>query len=167
MMAYRIAYCKVHYPIAYYAAYFSIRADEFDANEIVKGKKYVREQIERLENLSHERKLDPKESGTLAVLQSVHEMFLRGIGVEHVDLYKSDEKKFIVLKNTLLPPLASLNGVGETAAAGIVEARKAGKFTSIDDLRSRSGINKTSIAALKEHGCLDGMDETNQLNLFG
>lgn len=167
MMAYRIAYCKVHYPIAYYAAYFSIRADEFDANEIVKGKKYVREQIERLENLSHERKLDPKESGTLAVLQSVYEMFLRGIGVEHVDLYKSDEKKFIVLKNTLLPPLASLNGVGETAAAGIVEARKAGKFTSIDDLRTRSGINKTSIAALKEHGCLDGMDETNQLNLFG
>ena len=167
MMAYRIAYCKVHYPLAYYAAYFSIRADEFDANEIIKGDRYVKSQIDKLEDLSHERKLDLKESATLAVLQLAYEMFLRGFGVERVDLYKSDAEKFIVLKNSLLPPLASLDGVGENAAKSIVEARKKGKFNSIDDLKNRAGINKTSIAALKEHGCLNGLDETNQVSLFG
>ena len=166
MMAYRIAYCKVHYPLAYYAAYFSIRADEFDANEIVKGKSYIKSQIEKLENLSHDRKLDLKENATLAVLELAYEMFSRGFGVEHVDLYKSDAEKFIVLENSLLPPLASLDGVGQVAANGIVEARKSGNFSSIEDLKKRSGINKTSIAALKEHGCLNGLDETDQINLF-
>ena len=75
-------------------------------------------------------------------------------------------KKFIMLKKSLLPPLASLAGVGQVAAKGIAEARQSGKFTSIEDLRNRSGINKTSIAALQEHGCLDGLDESNQLGLF-
>lgn len=166
MMAYRIAYCKVHYPLAYYAAYFSIRADEFDANEVVKGASYVKSQIEKFENLSHDRKLDLKESATLAVLELAHEMFSRGFGVEHVDLYKSDAERFIVLENSLLPPLASLDGVGQVAAKGIFEARKSGKFSSIEDLKNRAGINKTAVAALKEHGCLNGMDETDQMNLF-
>lgn len=166
MMAYRIAYCKVHYPLAYYAAYFSIRADEFDANEIVKGDSYVKTQIDKFENLSHDRKLDLKESATLAVFELAHEMFSRGFGVEHVDLYKSDAEKFIVLEKSLLPPLASLDGVGQVAAHGIFKARKSGKFSSIEDLKNRAGINKTAVAALKEHGCLDGMDETDQMNLF-
>lgn len=166
MMAYRIAYCKVHYPLAYYAAYFSIRADEFDANEIVKGENYISAQIKQLESLARDRKLDLKESATLAVLQLAQEMFSRGFGVEHVDLYESDAEKFIVLENSLLPPLASLDGVGQVAAKGIFEARKNGKFTSVEDLRTRSGINKTSIAALKEHGCLNDLDETDQMSLF-
>ena len=166
MMAYRIAYCKVHYPLAYYAAYFSIRADEFDANEIVKGEKYIANQIDALDDISQERKLDIKESATLAVLQLAQEMYLRGFGVERVDLYKSDAERFIVLKNSLLPPLASLAGVGQVAARAIVDARKEGKFSSLDDLRIRTGANKTNIAALKEHGCLEGLDETNQLDLF-
>lgn len=166
MMAYRIAYCKVHYPLAYYAAYFSIRADEFDANEIVKGESYVDSQIKKLENLSNERKLDLKESGKLAVFELAKEMFSRGFGIEHVDLYKSDAERFIVLENSLLPPLASLDGVGQVAAKGIEEARKSGKFTSIEDLQNKSGINKTSIAVLKEHGCLNDLDETDQISLF-
>ena len=166
MMAYRIAYCKVHYPLAYYAAYFSIRADEFDANEIVKGERHIKSEIQKLEDLQLDRKLDLKESATLAVLQLAYEMYLRGFKVEKVDLYKSDAEKFIMLKKSLLPPLASLAGVGQVAAKGIAEARQSGKFTSIEDLRNRSGINKTSIAALQEHGCLDGLDESNQLGLF-
>ena len=164
MMAYRIAYCKVHYPLAYYAAYFSIRADEFNANEIVKGDNYVKSQIDKLNSI--ERKLDLKESATLAVLELAHEMFSRGFGVEHVDLYKSDAERFILLEKTLLPPLASLDGVGQVAAKGIVEARKFGEFSSIEDLKNRAGINKTSIAALKDHGCLNNLDETNQMSLF-
>ena len=164
MMAYRIAYCKVHYPLAYYAAYFSIRADEFNADEIVKGDNYVKSQMNKLNSL--DRKLDLKESATLAVLELAHEMFSRGFGVEHVDLYKSDSERFIVLEKTLLPPLASLDGVGQVAAKGIVEARKSGKFTSIEDLKNRAGINKTAIAALKDHGCLKDLDETDQMSLF-
>jgi len=166
MMAYRIAYCKVHYPLAYYAAYFSIRADEFDANEIVKGERHIKSEIKKLEDLQLDRKLDLKESATLAVLQLAYEMYLRGFKVEKVDLYKSDAEKFIMLKNSLLPPLASLEGVGQVAAKGIADARQAGKFSSIEDLRNRSGINKTAIAALQEHGALDGLDESNQIGLF-
>ena len=166
MMAYRIAYCKVHYPLAYYAAYFSIRADEFDANEIVKGVRHIKAEMDKLNDLADDRKLDLKESATLAVLQLAYEMYLRGFTVERVDLYKSDAERFIVLKNSLLPPLASLVGVGQVAAKGIVEARKSGEFSSIEDLRTRSGINKTAIAALTEHGCLKGLDESDQVTLF-
>ena len=169
MMAYRIAYCKVHYPMAYYSAYFSIRADEFDADEIVKGADYIKSQIDALEKLSQQRKLEVKENGKLAVLQVAYEMNLRGIGVERVDLYESDAEKFILHENTLLPPLSSLTGVGTVAAKNIVKARdelKGEKFSSIEDLSQRAGINKTAVAALQNHGCLDGMPESNQISLF-
>ena len=166
MMAYRIAYCKVHYPLAYYCAYFSIRAAEFDAQEISKGKTYIKSKIDELEKTSNERELEVKEEGTLAVMQLAYEMLLRGFKFEKVDLYKSDAEKFIMLKNSLLPPLQSLVGVGETAAKNIVDARQKGKFTSIEDLRTRAGINKTSIAVLQEHGCLNGLSESNQTSLF-
>ena len=169
MMAYRIAYCKVHYPMAYYAAYFSIRADEFDADEIVKGADYIKSQIDELEKLSQQRKLEVKENGKLAVLQVAYEMNLRNIGVEHVDLYKSDAEKFILHESTLLPPLSALTGVGTVAAQNIVKARdelKGAKFSSIEDLSRRANINKTAVAALQSHGCLEGMPESNQISLF-
>ncbi len=167
MMAYRIAFCKVHYPLAYYAAYFSIRAAEFDANVIARGKDYVEEQLRALEEKAKEKKLEGKESGTLAVLQLAWEMYLRGYGVEYVDIYRSDAEKFIILEKTLLPPLASLEGISASAARGITEARKEGEFTSVDDLHKRSGISKTQIEVLREHGCLEGMSESDQLELFG
>jgi DNA polymerase-3 subunit alpha (Gram-positive type) len=166
MMAYRIAYCKVHYPLAYYCAYFSIRADEFDAQEISKGKNYIKSRIDELEKTSADRKLDLLEEGTLAVMQLAYEMILRGFTFERVDLYKSDAEKFIMLKDSLLPPLQSLAGLGEIAAKNIVKARKDGKFSSIEDLRVRAGINKTNIAVLQEHGCLKGLSESNQTSLF-
>ena len=166
MMAYRIAFCKVHYPLAYYAAYFSIRAAEFDANVVARGKDFVHERIHELEEKSKEKKLDVKDSGTLVVLQLAWEMYLRGYWVEYVDIYRSDAEKFIILEKSLLPPLASLAGMGGSAARGIVEARKAGVFTSIDDLRKRSGISKTNIEILRDHGCLDGMSESDQMELF-
>ena len=169
MMAYRIAYCKVHYPLAYYSAYFSIRADEFNADEIVQGENFVKMKIEELEKLSQTRKLELKENEKLAVLQVAYEMFLRGMGVEHVNLYESDAEKFIVLEreNKLLPPLSSLVGVGTVAARNIAKARKDGEFSSIQDLVQRAGINKTAVEALKKHGSLNGMEETNQISLFG
>ncbi|MBR5913459.1 MAG: PolC-type DNA polymerase III [Selenomonadaceae bacterium] len=169
MMAYRIAYCKVHYPLAYYSAYFSIRADEFNADEIAQGENFVKMKIEELEKLSQTRKLELKENEKLAVLQVAYEMFLRGMGVERVNLYESDAEKFIVLdrENKLLPPLSSLVGVGVVAARNIATARKDGEFSSIQDLVQRSGINKTAVEALRNHGSLKGMEETNQISLFG
>lgn len=166
MMAYRIAFCKVHYPLAYYAAYFSIRAAEFDANVVARGKDFVKEQIEALERQSKEQKLDAKQNATLIVLQLAWEMYLRGYSCEHVDLYHSQATKFVIRKTSLLPPIASLSGMGTKAAESIVEARKKGDFTSVEDLRRRTGISKTNIEVLRDHGCLDGMSETDQIELF-
>ncbi len=166
MMAYRIAFCKVHYPLAYYAAYFSIRAAEFDANVVAKGKDFVHERIRELEEKSREKKLDVKDSGTLVVLQLAWEMYLRGYRVEYADIYRSEAEKFVILEDSLLPPLASLAGMSSSAAKGIVEARKDGAFTSVDDLRKRSGISKTNVEVLREHGCLEGMSESDQMELF-
>ncbi len=167
MMAYRIAFCKVHYPLAFYAAYFSIRADEFDADVVSRGKDYVKEQIDALEAKSQESKLDVKESGTLIVLQLAWEMYLRGYGVKKVDIYESDAYKFIILPDdTLLPPLASLGGVGPAAAKSIVDAREQGKFSSLDDLQNRASISKTCVKILQNHGCLEGIPESDQIALF-
>ena len=166
MMAYRIAYCKVHYPLAYYAAYFSIRADEFDANVIARGKDFVKSQIDALEAASKEKKLDAKQNATLIVLQLAWEMYLRGYRCEYVDLYRSDAEKFQIDGNALLPPIASLAGMGTKASNSIAEARKDGAFTSVENLRKRTGISKTNIEILREHGCLYGMDESDQLALF-
>lgn len=166
MMAYRIAWCKVHYPLAYYAAYFSKRTEEFDANEIIKGLQYVKQKLDELEDLSDERKLDVKESDRLADYQVVYEYFLRGFTFERVNLYESAAEDFIIKKNSLLMSLSSIDGVSEAMAKSIVEARAGGKFSSIDDFKNRTGINKTGIAALKAHGCLNDLQETNQMTLF-
>ncbi len=166
MMAYRIAYCKVHYPLAYYAAYFSKRTEEFDANEIIKGKQYVKKKLDELENLADERKLDIKEGDRLADYQVVYEYFLRGFTFERANLYESAAEDFIIKKNSLLMSLSSIDGVSEAAAKNIVSARADGKFSSIDDLKNRANLNKTVIAGLKIHGCLNGLQETNQMTLF-
>ena len=163
MMAYRIAFCKVHYPLAFYAAYFSIRAAEFDADIISAGKATVKA---RLDELTAQEKLGVKEKDLLIVLQLAWEMYLRGYSVERVDLYASQAEKFVILEKSLLPPLASLNGVGAAAAKSIVAARHEGEFTSIDDLKKRTGISKTCIEVLRGHGCLDGMTESDQMELF-
>ena len=163
MMAYRIAFCKVHYPLAFYAAYFSIRAAEFDANIIARGKDIVKEKMQELEARDN---LSIQEKDLLIVLQLAWEMYLRGYRVERVDLYRSKAEKFIILKKSLLPPIASLANVGASAAKSIVEARKDGPFTSIDDLKKRTGISRTAVEVLREHGCLDGMTESDQLELF-
>ena len=163
MMAWRIAYCKVHYPLAFYAAYFSIRAAEFDADVVARGKAYVKKQLDALEAKEVP---DVKEKATIIVLQLAWEMYLRGFSMEHVDLYASEAERFILHEKSLLPPLASLGGVGASAARSIVEARKDGIFTSIEDIKKRTGVSKTCIEALQAHGCLADMDASDQMELF-
>ena len=164
MMAYRIAYCKVHYPLAFYAAYFSIRADAFDVNIVSKGKEAVKREIRELEKVE---KLDDRQNRTLIILQIAWEMYLRGFAVEPVDLYRSDAEKFIILEKTLLPPFTSLKGFGSVAARALVEARKAGRFSSISDIKKRASVvSKTNIELLREHGCFADMTESDQIELF-
>ena len=163
MMAWRIAYCKVHYPLAFYAAYFSIRAAEFDADVVARGKDYVKRQLDDFEARDSQ---DIKDKATIIVLQLAWEMYLRGFTMERVDIYRSNAEKFILHEKSLLPPLASLGGVGASAARSIVEARKDGVFTSIEDIKKRTGISKTCIDALQAHGCLSGFDESDQMELF-
>lgn len=163
MMAYRIAFCKVHYPLAFYAAYFSIRAAEFDANVISRGKDYVRQ---KLDELDAKDEMEAKDKAVQIVLQLAWEMFLRGFYMEKVDIYHSSADRFIIHEKSLLPPIASLSGMGGVAARSIVEARKDGEFTSVEDLRKRTGISKTNIELLRNHGCLDGMSESDQMDLF-
>ena len=163
MMAFRIAWFKVHYPLAFYAAYFTSRGDEFDSDEIVNGDGEVMRMIRELESKP---KLDVKETAKLTMLQVAHEMFLRGYGVKRVDLYKSAASRFKIDENDLLPPLSTLKGLGEVAAKNIVEMRQAGEFTSIEDLKSRAKLSKTNIEILRGHGCLNGMNESAQQELF-
>lgn len=165
MMAYRIAYCKVHYPLAFYAAYFSVRADAFDASLIARGKDAINNKLRDLEMQGT--KISVKDKALQTVLELALEMYLRGYTLEKVDLYASDADKFVIHNNALLPPLGALEGVGEAAARSIVEARAAGEFKSVQDLKTRTSISKTTVEVLREIGCLKGLPETAQIELFG
>lgn len=166
MMAYRIAFCKVHYPLAFYAAYFSIRAAEFDADIISKGKLAVRDKLDEIIELEKQKKLSVKDKGFQVVLELAWEMYLRGFSVEKIDLYKSNADKFILHEKSLLPPFTALTGISTMAANNIVQARLEGEFTSIDDLKKRASLSTPIVERLREHGCLDGLQESDQISLF-
>ncbi len=164
MMAFRIAYCKIHYPLAFYASYFSVRATEFDADLIVQGENALRHKLIELEQKGNT--MTVKEKGLQIIVEVALEMYLRGFIFKKVSLYDSDATKFLIVENGLLPPLASLQGLGDAAAQNIVAARQNRVFSSIEDLRVRSRVSKTVIDILKGHGCLDDLPETDQLMLF-
>ncbi|KGG80843.1 DNA polymerase III PolC [Caloranaerobacter azorensis H53214] len=164
MMSFRIAYFKVHYPEAFYATYFTSKAADFDAELITKGPEIIKKKITELEELGNSK--TAKEKNLLTVLEVALEMYLRGFKFCKVDLYESDSDKFIITKRGILPPLKSLQGVGENAARSIVKERINGEFLSIEDLVNRTKVTKTVIEALKNHGCLEDMPESNQLSLF-
>lgn len=164
MMAYRIAYFKVYYPEAFYASFYTVRADEFDAQLIVGGSQKVRAKIEELDQKGNE--ATAKEKNLLTILEVALEMYERGIELLKVDLAKSDAQRFLITPQGLLPPLVALQGVGLSAAASIVEARKQRFFTSVEDLRNRARLGKNIIDVLSEHGCLDRLPESDQLSLF-
>ncbi len=165
MMAYRIAWFKVYRPLAFYMTYFTVRADLFDASLMTKGLEKTREEIKRLRNSNE--KLSVKDSSVLTILEVCNEMYTRGYEFAKIDLYKSDAVKFTLDENEkILPPLSAMPGLGENAAKSIAEARCDGEFTSIEDLRMRSGVNKTAIEVLRQEGCLDGMQESAQITFF-
>ncbi|MBU5482781.1 PolC-type DNA polymerase III [Clostridium sp. MSJ-11] len=164
MMAVRIAYFKVYYPKEYYATYFSVRADDFDADIILKGIDSMLRKMEEINAMGNN--ATPKDKGLLTTLEICHEMYLRGIKFLEADLYKSHAEKFIIEDDGIRIPLSALTGVGVNAAKNIVEGIKLGEFISKEDLKIRGKATRTVIEALDNHGCLKGMPETNQLSLF-
>ncbi|MGL5347785.1 MAG: PolC-type DNA polymerase III [Peptostreptococcaceae bacterium] len=165
MMSFRLAYCKVHYPEAFYATYFSTKAEDFDADLIVKGLDAIKGKIHEIESLGND--ATTKEKNMLTVLEVALEMYARGIKILPVDIYKSDAQLFQVPgKGLLLPPMIALQGVGENAALNIQRERENGEFISKEELRKRTKISKTVIETLTNHGSLNNMSDENQLSLF-
>ncbi|WP_108024349.1 PolC-type DNA polymerase III [Melghirimyces profundicolus] len=164
LMAVRIAWFKVHYPIEYYATYFTVRADDFDVELVLKGPEAVKKKIVEIEEKGVG--ASPKEKGLLTVLESVREMLARGLTFQRVDLYRSDAERFLVDGNSLIPPFSSVSGIGTNAAKNIARAREEGEFLSVEDLTKRSRISSAVVDVLKRLGCLEDMPESNQLSLF-
>ena len=162
--AFRIAWYKVHIPKAYYAAYFTIRADGFDADVMCKGRERAKNKMKEIEMKGNS--ASKTEQDTLGVLELVLEFYERGLNFLPVDLYKSDATKFLVEDDGIRPPFNKVPGFGTVAAESLVEARKDGKFMSINDLKIRAKIGDKAIDVLKETGCLEGMSQSNQLSLF-
>lgn len=165
MTSFRIAYCKVNYPEAFYATYFTTKVDDFDVELVTQGLETVRAKMNSIQELGMD--ATTKEQAQLTVLEVVVEMLCRGIEMLKVDIYKSNATEFkLAGKNKILPPMVSLQGMGENAAKNIVKERENGAFLSKEDLIKRAKVSKTVVEKLSEHGSLDGLSEKNQLSFL-
>ncbi|MFZ0443805.1 MAG: PolC-type DNA polymerase III [Bacillus sp. (in: firmicutes)] len=164
LMGVRVAYFKVHHPILYYAAYFTVRAEDFDLDSMAKGSNSIRAQIEDINAKGLE--ASNKEKNLLTVLELALEMCERGFSFQTVDLYRSSANEFIIEGNSLIPPFNAIPGLGTNAAFNIVKARKEGEFLSKEDLQKRGKVSKTILEFLDQQGCLESLPDQNQLSLF-
>ncbi len=164
MMAFRVAYFKVHYPLEFYIAYFTVRADLFDAKIMAQGDEHLLAQMRDLEMRQNE--WSATEKSVYTICEIVHEMYQRGFEFLPVDLYESDAFKFQRVDGKIRLPINAFQGVGDAAAQNIADARKDGEFMSIEDLKQRAKLTKTVIETLSENGCLQGLSETSQISLF-
>ena len=162
-MSLRVAWFKLHHPLAYYAAYFTIRGNGFDAATMLIDPDTCRARIKELREADD---ISDHDKQSIPALELVLEMNMRGIRLLPVDLYKSEVSEFVIEGSNLRCPFTSLNGLGESAAAPIVEARKAGRFLSVEDLLKRSKCGAGTIELLRAHGSLAGLDETSQISMF-
>ncbi len=163
MMAWRIAYCKVFYPLAYYAAFFSIRATSFSYELMCQGKEKLEFYIAEYKKKD---KMSAKEEGTLRDMRIVQEMYARGFEFLPLDLYRSDARYFQIVDGKLLPPFNSIDGMGDKAAESLAIAASGGKFLSKDDLRERGKISKSIIELLSDLDIISDLPESNQLSFF-
>lgn len=164
MMAYRIAYCKINYPLAYYGAYFGIRADAFSYEIMCQGKEKLQYYIDDYNRRSAT--LSKKEQDTMKDMHIVQEMYARGFEFEPLDIYRAQATKFLIVDGKLMPPLSSIDGMGEKAAEAVAEASKDGKYLSLDDFRQRTKASKSVIDYMVELGILSDLPASNQLSLF-
>ena len=163
--AFRIAWFKVHHPIWYYAAYFSIRCDDFDIETMIKGYDAIDKRIIDLENKGRE--MSNKEENILDSLRIALEATARGVKFAKIDLNKSDAHKFKIDKDgSLIPPFSTIDGLGDTVSNLLVEEREKKPFLSIEDMQIRAKVSQTLVDKLRDMHILDGLPESNQLSLF-
>ena len=162
-MALRVAWFKVHHPLAYYCAYFTVRGDGFDATTMILSPDAARKKINEIRTMD---KPTARDKDTATCLELVLEMNLRGIKFLPVDLYKSDVRRFLIEDGNIRCPFISLPGLGESVAVTIAEAREEGQFLSVEDLKKRGKAGSAVVDMLRAHGALDGLTETNQISMF-
>ncbi len=162
--ALRVAWYKVYHPAAYYAAYFTGRGEDFDAEPVSKGKNGVKQWMDTLRQKGKE--ATAKEQSQTETLHVIYESMQRGIEYLPVDLYKSHSYKFMLEDGKIRLPFSAVKGLGEAAAESLMQAREAGPYISCDDLQNRSGITKAVLESLRQLGVLDALPATSQMNLF-
>lgn len=162
--ALRLGWYKVHKPVEFYCAYFTVRSDDIEADTLMKGHDAVKRRINEIKLMGNAAGV--KEKGVLDNLNIFNEMMCRGIKVLPIDLLKSDPRKFLVEDGNMRLPVGVLPGVGEKAAADIGRAVREGNFLSVDDLQIESGVSKSVIEALRSAGALSFLPDTNQMSLF-
>ena len=166
MMALRVAYFKVHHPIYYYCAYFSIRAKAFDIKTMGAGLDAIKRKIQEIAEKRKNNEASNVEIDLYTTLEIVNEMWERGFKFGKLDLYRSDATEFIIDGDTLIPPFVAMDGLGENVAKQLVRARQEGEFLSKTELRKRGGLSSTLVEKMDEMGILGNMPEDNQLSLF-
>jgi DNA polymerase-3 subunit alpha (Gram-positive type) len=169
MMAIRVGYFKVYYPLEFYATFFTVRSKQYDIETMIKGESAIIERLDSLKLRSRTKgeKLSPKEEEIVKTLSIAIEMVQRGYSFSNIDINKSDATKFVVdhVNKCLIPPFITIDGLGEAAALSVVEARKEREFYSIEDLLKRTKLNNTNVKDLQKLGVLDHLDESDQLTL--
>lgn len=168
MMALRVAWYKVYYPLEYYAVYFTARSKQYDIKAMVEGEKAIINKLEEIKKNRMNNTISPKEEEQEKTLNNCLEMYERGYKVGNIDLNKSLASSFIVdhEKNMIIPPFTTVDNLGESAAITVEEARKNGPFLSVEDLAHRTKLASSHIDKLRELGVLDGLPERNQMSLF-
>ena len=164
MMAWRIAYCKIHYPLAYYGAYFTIRAKAFSYELMCLGQELLERKL--AEYRSKEDALGNKEKDQISDMRIVQEMYARGFEFAKIDIYKAHSRHFQIVDGKLMPSLTSIDGMGEKAADAVMEAAKKGPFLSKDDFKERTKVSQTTCDKMSELGLFGDLPESNQISLF-
>ncbi len=169
-MAIRVGYFKVHYPLEFYATFFTVRSKQYDIIPMIKGGDAILNRLDqlKLKERSKEEKLSPKEEEQIKTLQIALEMVDRGYRFLNIDLYKSDATAFVVdhEHKALIPPFITIDGLGENNAITVIEERNKKPFTSREDLTKRTKLTSTNVKDLGDLGVLDGLSESDQLSLF-
>ncbi len=164
MMAWRIAYCKINYPLAFYAAFFSIRASAFSYELMCQGREHLEKVMadykQRMDTLSK------KEQDSYRDMKLVQEMYARGFAFVPIDIFSAQSRLFQIVDGKLMPSLSSIDGLGDKAADSIVEAAKEGPFLSKDDFRERAKVSKTIVDLMASLNLLGNLPESNQISLF-
>ena len=165
MMAFRIAWFKVHEPLAFYATFFTVRAKAFDAEYCCAGLDAVKRKIREIEN---NKDASAVEQDLMTTLEVCYEFYRRGFHFDTIDIYRSDATRFTVTEGGLLPPFISVHGLGEAAALDTVEKRRGKEFISVEEFSMCCNkLSKTHIEQLRALGAFAGMADTSQLTLFG